>query len=313
MVLISIQNSFTGAERLSSHYEVAKKQMTSSVERISTGKRIVNAKDDPSNIAISNRLNSHIKSVSAVTKNLDSYQGMFDKIDATLEHLQNITNRIINIARQSNQHYGDSTNLYPLRVEKNLLEQEFNEVAANFDWNGLNPLDNQTYGISGERGAETFNVQFGTNAGDNISAFNNLNMTDQFGNVNYKETTTLSIQSSNLSYYPLQNSQYGGWQSMDSISDSEGMLANISRAKHTLQSLAQVRVGMANNAKMMETSSKMLFLEDIALHKSFSTIQDADYALEATKLAKSQILAEASTALLAQANASVSNLRTLFS
>jgi len=257
------------------------RQMNTAMERLSTGQRINGAKDDAAGLAISSRMTSQIRGLEVGIRNANDAISMISTADGALIEVTNMLQRMRELALQSSNGTTTSADRDYLSTEYVNLLTEIDRIADNTQWNGGNILNGQANGTSstvafqvGANGGQTVSVDFGdarTAAGTSgiISV-----VTSQAGNIEAGSTASamtkggsaVSAIDSAISAVNSQRATYG---------------AAINQLTYAIDNLASVKV----NAEA-----------------SRSRILDTDYAVETSELARTQIIQQAGTAMLAQAN-----------
>jgi len=257
------------------------RQMNTAMERLSTGQRINGAKDDAAGLAISSRMTSQIRGLEVGIRNANDAISMISTADGALIEVTNMLQRMRELALQSSNGTTTSADRDYLSTEYVNLLTEIDRIADNTQWNGGNILNGQANGTSstvafqvGANGGQTVSVDFGdarTAAGTSgiISV-----VTSQAGNIEADSTASAMTKG---------GSAVGAIDSAITAVNSQRATygAAINQLTYAIDNLASVKV----NAEA-----------------SRSRILDTDYALETSELARTQIIQQAGTAMLAQAN-----------
>ena len=255
----------------------AKQKMSaldSAMERLSTGKRINYSRDDAAGQAISVRLTAEIQGLAVAARNAADGQSMVDTADGALQETQALLLRMRELAVQaSNGTLGDADKA-ALEVEAGSLEAEIKRISDNTSWAGKKLLDGS---FSGDMSANTRTLQIGTTEGETIE-LSIPEMTATAATIGY------SVAHSIGSFTGAQSAIGSIDAALSGVAEVRGKLGGISnRLDSTIANLNQVRVNLA---------------------ASKGRIEDTDFAAETGNLAKYQILQQAATAMIAQANAS---------
>jgi flagellin len=241
--------------------------MSTAMERLSTGKRINSAGDDAAGLAISARMASQVKGLEQASRNVADGVSMVQTIEGAGKEILNIMTRMKELAVQARSETYSDTDRDALDLEFQELIAEIERIADNTEWNGMALM-----------GADngTIEVQVGDGA-------------TQHMDVVFKDWQTA-----------------GG----DAYSDISGLdidvVANAETALGTLDTAiteaAEELAKYGAYINRLETAQDNLLNVAANTDASRSRIEDADYARETTSLAKTQIISQASTAMLAQAN-----------
>jgi flagellin len=255
--------------------------LDSAMEKLSSGSRINYARDDAAGLAISTRLTAEVQGLAVASRNAADAQSMIDTADGALAEVNNILLRMRELAVQSANGTLLQSDRNALDAEFQALEAEINRIDSNTSWAGNTLFDGS---------ANVFQV--GTKDGSS----------------NRISHTIANMASSAI----IDTVTVGGvaGQDVDVTTQTRAQLA-ITEVDEAIGRVSAERgnLGAVSN----RLTSTMANLDQVAVNLSSSKgrIQDADFAAETGNLAKNQILQQAATAMLAQANASQSNVMSL--
>ena len=244
--------------------------------RLASGKRINSAADDPAGVAIASRLNSEIRGTSQTIRNALDGQALIDTAEGGHKEVENILQRMREIAVQSANDTNSSQDRANLNEEMKALSTEIDRIAAATSWAGKSLMN---------EGSSQFSFQVGasTNAESAITI-----------SIGSMSATALSLDHTSVSVMSSENSQFAISaidQAITSVNSQRSMLgATSNRLNYAVNNLSNVSGNLVS---------------------ALGRIQGTDYAAEITALAKHQILQKAAMAMLAQANASKSYVLTL--
>ena len=263
--------------------------LNSAMEKLSTGMRINYAKDDAAGQAISTRLSAEVQGLQTASRNAADAQSMIDTAEGALQETHNVLLRMRELAVQSANGTLTDGDRAHTDAEFDQLVAEITRIAENTTWAGKKLLDGSVDGGHADRPALSFQVGEGANQVIDVT------IADMSADV--LGTVTGSGAVANLTAAGL-----------DSAANAQIAITSIDKA---IDSVSTARGGMG--AVSNRLSSTMSNLDQIAVNLSASQgrIQDADFAQETGNLAKNQILQQAATAMIAQANASKSSVLTL--
>jgi flagellin len=254
------------------------------MEKLSTGSRINYAKDDAAGQAISTRLSAEIQGLAMASRNAADAQSLIDTAEGGMQETHNVLLRMRELAVQSANGTLTDADRQHTDAEFKQLQDEMDRISNNTKWAGQNLLDGRSFSFQvGEGANQTINV--------NIGSMNSTNPTSSsFEGVRYDlDNAALSIELDTVSQS--QRAIEAIDIAIDYVSSERGKLGAVSnRLDSTISNLDQVAVNLS---------------------ASQGRIQDADFAQETGNLAKNQILQQAATAMIAQANASKSSVLTL--
>jgi len=256
--------------------------MGQAMERLSTGKRINSASDDAAGLAISSRMTAQIKGLDQAARNANDAIAMIQTADGASIEVANMLQRMRELAIQSITETNTATDRANLSVEFVALQAEISRISTTTQWNGENILDGSagtnTDGVVvyqvGANASQTISIDLGdwatTGAGvfSNGGAANDISSTGTSLSTSTNAAAALAKIDTAINGINTQRATYG---------------AVMNRLEYVVDNLANV----SQNAEA-----------------SRSRVEDANYAEETTELARTQIIQQAGTAMLAQANQS---------
>ena len=142
---------------------MSQRSIETSMERLSTGKRINSAADDAAGVAISSRLNANLKGINQSIRNALDAQALFDTAEGAMQETERLLQRIRELAVQAANDTNSANDRAALDAEKTQLLAEIDRIASNTTWAGQNLLD-------GTFTNKSFNVGGGTTAMDSLSS-----------------------------------------------------------------------------------------------------------------------------------------------
>ena len=259
------------------------RSMNTAMERLSTGQRINAAKDDAAGLAIASRMTSQIKGLEVGIRNANDAISMISTADGALVEVTNMLQRMRELALQASNGTTTSADRNYLSSEYVNLVAEIERIANNTQWNGGDILDGTANGTSG-----TVAFQVGANGGQTVSV--------NFGNARQATVATVSgmmetvaSAAPNLVAGTTASALTKGTSAVVAI-DSAITAVNSQRATYGA-AVNQLTYAVDNlsNVKVNSEAAR-------------SRILDTDYAKETSELARTQIIQQAGTAMLAQAN-----------
>ena len=279
------------------------------MERLSTGLRINSAKDDAAGLAIANRMAGQISGLNMATRNANDAVSMVQTIEGATGEINNMLIRMRELAVQSASGTYSDTDRTALDLEFGALMDEINRIAENTKWNGLTVLDGD--GADNEATeAQSVTIQLGASASQTmVLSFKSWvpQGTVDVGGAQDGDAADNTNSGSAFGTAAL----YFGDDSADPSTEARIDITSADNAGNAITQLDNAITGAtAERAKLGAYMSRLQYASDnlsnvaTNLDQSRSRIQDADYAIETTNLARTQIIAQASTAMLAQANQS---------
>ena len=277
MGMLSINTNVGALKAADAAYSV-NKSMETSMQRLSTGKRINSAIDDTAGLQISQRHEAEIRGFKQATKNVADTQALLATAEGAMGEITNILQRMRELAVQSASGTMSTADRTALQSEVEALETEIDRIKDDTTWAGVQLLDaTQASGV--------FNFHVGPDASDTMK--HTIPTFVQTGTaIGLASTETVSTQAKARAYITAID------QALSNVSvEREQAGAVMNRLDFTMANLSN----MATN---------------LALAKG--RIEDADFAAESANLARTQVLQQASMAMLAQANASKQQILALF-
>ena len=260
--------------------------MHQAMERLSTGQRINNAGDDAAGLAIGSRMTSQINGLNMAVRNANDAISLVQTADGALSEVEAMLQRMRELAVQAASGTMSSTDQAALNTEFNALTAGIDAVADNTQWNGTNILD-----ASSNSGAFSFHV--GANASQTISVTIRDFTTDGgstgvFENLDDTTTTNFADDNFDLDAVEISSASEAG----DALTEVTHAITRLQTERATLGSVInRLEYAVDNLSNVSQNTSA-----------SRSRVLDADYASETTELARTQIIQQAATAMLSQAN-----------
>ena len=280
--------------------------MSQTMERLSTGIRINSAKDDAAGLAISSKMTSQINGLNQAVRNANDAISMIQVAEGAMKGITDMMQRMRELAVQAISDSNTSSDRTALNNEFTQLAGEIERIASNTQWNGTNLLD----GTIGSSGAVTFQV--GANAGQTIAVtFDSMKTADALVTGGAQNGSVLGSLTDDGNA-----TDAGTTAGHTATGDDETFVAGlaIDTSAKAVKSLHALAEGIGNvdssRASLGASMSRLEYAADnltnVAQNSAAarSRILDADYAAETTELARTQIIQQAGTAMLAQANQS---------
>ena len=262
----------------------ASNMLATSMERLSTGKRINSAKDDAAGLAISSSMTSQIKGMNQGIRNANDGISMAQTAEGALDEVSNNLQRMRELeVQKTNGTYSDADKAN-IKTEQDALAKQINNVLANTTFNGVALFAGKT-GTPAD--AKIVTIQAGANSSDAID----LNL-----------GSSLSAVAGGTTAAPT-----GGVGSVVDVAavggavTSKGTLDDYDKA---ISIVSNRRASLGASQNQLQSAVNNLTSNATNLSDAKSRIEDTDFSAETTALAKAQILSQASTAMLSQANQS---------
>jgi len=241
--------------------------LSTAMNRLSTGMRINSAKDDAAGLAISASMTSQIRGMNQGVRNANDGISMAQTAEGALDEVTNMLQRMRELAVQGANGTYSTSDAANITAEQDALGAQISSIVANTSYNGKNLFATATNNVT---------IQAGANSSDTVQmSFSQLNAASTKLSAVVDFTTNKMKTGLTLSAFD------------DAIAEVSTTRAGLGAAQNRLQSAVN---NLTNNSTNLTDAR--------------SRIQDADFSAESTNLAKAQILSQASTAMLAQANQS---------
>ena len=260
---MSVINTNVSALRAQNAMTANARAQSTAMEQLSTGSKVNSAKDDAAGLAIGQSMTSQVRGLNQAVRNLNDGINMMQTAEGALVETSNMLQRMRELAVQSsNGTYSTDQRTY-LQTEFAALSAQIGKIAVDTKWNDQSLLSSQT----------TFTFQAGKDSG---------------------QTVAVTVEPMGLAGLGVV-----GATSVGTSTSAITTLATLDTA-----------IGLVNNqrAKIGAGINQMTYavdnLSNVAANAaaSRSTIMDTDYATASTQLSKTQIIQQAATAMLAQAN-----------
>ncbi|EDL49928.1 flagellin [Erythrobacter sp. SD-21] len=273
---MNVINTNIGALKATNASNQAGKALSTAMERLSTGKRINSAKDDAAGLAIATSMTSQVRGMNQGIRNANDGISLAQTAEGALNEVTNMLQRQRELAVQASNDTYSTTDLGNLKSEMDALNTQITKVLTNSSFNGQNLFD----ATAGTAGVVT--IQAGANEVDAVTIDLSADLTTD---------TDLAAAAA-----------------VDVTALAAGDIALFDTA---IETISTVRAGLGASQNQLESAVNNLNDNITNLSDARSRIEDADYSAETTSLAKSQILSQASSAMLAQANQSQQNVLSL--
>ncbi len=276
---MSVINTNISALKAANASNAASKALGTAMERLSTGKRINSAKDDAAGLAIATSMTAQVRGMNQGIRNANDGISMAQTAEGALGEVSNMLQRVRELTVQASNGTYSGDDQTRMNSEVSQLQEQITDVLANTEFNG-NKLFDATAGAAGDG---TVSIQVGANPSDTIDlTFGDVAAGTGMADALIVDLTGLAGDGSELTSID------------DALDEVSNLRADLGASQNRLESAVNT---MTNNATNLSDAR--------------SRIEDADYSSETTAMAKSQILSQASTAMIAQANQSQQNVLSL--
>ena len=243
--------------------------MANTMESLSTGSRINKASDDAAGLSIRENMTAQIRGLNAAVRNANDAISMLQTADGALNEVADMLQRMRELGTLAQNDTYSTSQRVAMNDEFVQLQSEIDRIADNTQWNGMNLLDG-TGGNWG--GGSQFAFQVGANAGQTIS-------------VAIPGMGVASLAISMVSIGTVAEAQLA-------VSALDGAISVLNTRRSVLGSVINRLTHAVDNLTNVSQNAS----------ESRSRVTDTDYATATSELARTQIIQQAATAILAQAN-----------
>ena len=247
------------------------REMSAAMQQLSTGSRINSAKDDAAGQAIGQNMTAQVRGLNQAIRNVNDGVNLLQTADGAMAEQANMLQRMRELAVQSSSGtYSDTQRGY-LNTEFVALQAQIDKIASETTWNGYALLTGATGG--GSTAAGTYSFQTGQSSGQTIDVV-----------IGAMTAAGLGVSSTNT------------------IATAITAAVTIARVDVAIGALNSQRATLGSKINQLTYAGDNLTNISGNVQASRSTIMDTDYATASTQLSKTQIIQQAATAMLAQAN-----------
>jgi flagellin len=272
---MSVINTNLGALKAASASSNANKMLGTAMERLSTGKRINSAKDDAAGLAIATSMTSQVRGMNQAIRNANDGIALAQTAEGALGEVTNMLERVRELSVQSKSGTYSSDDRSNLQSEVTELTSQIDDILTNTKFNGV------TLFSKSSATDVTVTIQSGADSGDTVAL------------------TVDGVDGSKLDASALD------------VTTAAKAGTTIDNVDAALKSINSTRASLGAGQSRLESVVNNLTNISTNLSDARSRIEDTDYSAETAALAKAQILSQASTAMLAQANQSQQNVLSL--
>ena len=245
--------------------------MAKTMQSLSTGSRINNASDDAAGLSIRENMTAQIRGLNAAVRNANDAISMLQTADSAMEEQSVMLQRMRELGVLAQNDTYSSAQRTAMEDEFTALRDEIDRIGADTQWNNMDLLDSSGGNMGG---TSTFSFQVGANSSQTIEVI----ITDQ------STTGALSaIASSSVS---------SALSAANAVSALDTAIAALAANRSVIGAAVNRLTHAADNASNIAQN----------VTESRSRVTDTDYALATSELARTQIIQQAATAILAQAN-----------
>jgi len=261
-------NTNTSAQYAQDALKVNAKTMSTAMQQLATGNRINAAKDDAAGLSIGQNMTSQVRGLNQAVRNVNDGINLLQTADGALVETSNMLQRMRELAVQSSNATNSPSQRTYLNNEFKSLQVEITRIADNTTWNSAKVFGDGPAATSSLK----LNFQAGMNSGQLISV-----------TLSAMDSTGLAVNAETVA-------TFSGAQSAITTIDAAIEIVNNGRSA----------MGATMNQLSYSADNMVNISTNIAASRS--SIMDTDYATASATLSKTQIIQQAATAMLAQAN-----------
>ena len=262
--------SNSAALRAQNGSRMANDALQTAMARLSSGNRINSAADDAAGLAISSSMQSQITGMNQAIRNSNDGISMAQTADGALNEVTNSLQRIRELTVQAASGTYSTDDKANMQTEVTALQSQITDILGKTQFNGVNLFD----GTAGQAGDGKVGIQTGANKGDSVTL--------DFKDISGDYTDALAID----------------------VSADADLGADLDTLDTAIGKVNTTRASLGASESQLNSVVNNLTNNVTNLTDAKSRISDADFSTETTNLAKAQILNQAATAMLAQANQS---------
>ena len=259
-------NTNTSAQLAQDALKINSKTMSTAMQQLATGNRINAAKDDAAGLSIGQNMTSQVRGLNQAVRNVNDGINLLQTADGALVETSNMLQRMRELAVQSSNATNSASQRVYLNNEFKSLQVEITRIADNTTWNNA-----KVFGPTAAT-ALTLTFQAGILSGQTIGV-----------TLSAMDATGLAVNT----------------ESLTTFTASQSAITTIDAA---IEMVNSGRSSMGATMNQLNYSADNMVNISTNIAASRSTIMDTDYATASATLSKSQIIQQAATAMLAQAN-----------
>ena len=251
----------------------ATNKMEQAMERLSSGLRVNSASDDAAGLAVAGKMESQLRGINMSIRNAQDGVGLIQTAESGVNEIRNMVLRMLELAVQmANGIYEDTPDRNNAQLEVTALINQVTLIAENTRFNDVALLDGSF---------TTVNIQAGNTTAETI------------------ELSFVDMASSGLSINAV------------TIATQSGATAAMGTLDSALETIASEQATMGSLINRLNFSISNQSKASVMTEQAVGRIMDSDFATETTNLSKQQILNQAATSMLAQANQSKQSILAL--
>ncbi|MGY4878612.1 flagellin [Vreelandella aquamarina] len=305
---MSVINSNITALVAQNNLKESQNMLSQAQERLSSGLRINSASDDAAGQAIANRMSSTITGLNQASRNANDGISLSQTAEGALDQVNDNLQRIRELTVQAQNDTNTSQDIDSIQEEVNARMAEINRVTTETEFNGRDLFSTST------TTGTSFDIQVGADDGQQINI-----------SISAAGDGTTTAASTNSAGWDMYATTGAGFVDAASAVTGTGMEARTVDAEgfdvlqadalatldNQISNVDEERSNLGATQNRFDTALDNIETTSTNLQAARSRIEDADYAVEVSNLTRAQILEQAGTSILAQANQSPQNVLSL--
>jgi flagellin len=253
----------------------ATNRMERAMERLSSGLRVNSAADDAAGLAVAGKMESQLRGINMSIRNAQDGMGLIQTAEAGVNEIRNMVLRMRELAVQmANGIYENTPDRTNAQLEVAALLEQVTLIATNTRFNDVAVIDGSFTGVT---------IQAGNTTGETIT----------------------------LSFADMQASGLGLSSTISTVVTQSDATVAMGTMSTVLQTIAQEQAKFGSLINRLDFSIANQSKASVMTEQAIGRVMDADFATETTQLSKEQILNQAATSMLAQANQSKQSILAL--
>ena len=294
----------TNTLSLMTQNNLSKSQSTlgTAIERLSSGLRINSAKDDAAGQAIANRFTSNINGLNVAARNANDGISLAQTAEGALSEINNNLQRVRDLTVQAQNSSNSASDIDSIQAEVNQRMEEIDRVTKQTDFNGIKVLDtgagSKSYSFQvGSKDTETIAIKLSSSDSFNLAAAGQTGTTLNTKTMTTGDTVNGNARTTASEGFDVLSGKVTGGTGGTSAGTTP--LADIDKA---IKAVDDQRSLLGASQNRFESTITNLNNTVNNLSAARSRIQDSDYATEVSNMSRAQILQQAGSSVLAQAN-----------
>jgi flagellin len=262
----------------------SQRDLSSSLEKLSTGLRVNRAADDAAGLSVSEQLRTQVRGTNMAIKNAGDGAALLRIAEGAANEISGMLQRMRELSIQASNDTLTSTERSYIDLEYQDLKEEIDRISLSTQYNGLTLLDG---------GVRSFGTAGGSASILHIGANNQTGIDKIQVSINSISVTALGLSGT-------------------AVTNHASISTAIDSIDSAIESVNLMRSGIGALMNRLDHAVANLQVQETNMQSAESVIRDADFAAESTEFTRNQILSQSSTSMLAQANQVPQTILTLF-